>query len=46
IILPSLEEQAYIGNLLSKVDNLINLKEKKVNLLRQQKQGLLQKMFI
>ncbi|POA02076.1 restriction endonuclease subunit S, partial [Staphylococcus massiliensis CCUG 55927] len=29
IILPSLEEQAYIGNLLSKVDNLINLKEKK-----------------
>ncbi|MEB6610473.1 restriction endonuclease subunit S [Staphylococcus borealis] len=46
IDLPSLEEQEKIGTFFNKIDNLIELQANKVDLLKQRKKGLLQKMFI
>ena len=47
VSIPLLEEQARkIGNFFNKIDNLINLQANKVQLLKQRKQGLLQKMFV
>ena len=43
---PSLPEQEKIAGFLSKQDELIEVQEKKVELLKQQKKGLLQKMFV
>ncbi|MCH1561900.1 restriction endonuclease subunit S, partial [Staphylococcus epidermidis] len=43
---PCLEEQGKIGNLFNKIDNLIELQIDKIELLKQRKQGLLQKMFV
>lgn len=45
IKLPEYDEQKKISNLLEKLDKLIELQEKKVNNLKQLKQGLLQQMF-
>lgn len=44
--LPSLQEQEKIGMLFERLDKNIELNEKKLELLKQQKQGFLQKMFI
>ncbi|WP_049334864.1 restriction endonuclease subunit S [Staphylococcus hominis] len=46
IKLPSLENQKKISSFLIKIDNLIEKQSSKVELLKQRKQGLLQKMFI
>ena len=46
VSIPLLEEQEKIGNFFNKIDNLINLQANKVQLLKQRKQGLLQKMFV
>lgn len=44
--IPSLEESIKIGNLLNKIDELIKNHSKKIDILKQRKQGFLQKMFI
>ncbi|MGD3159720.1 restriction endonuclease subunit S [Staphylococcus haemolyticus] len=46
INIPSLEEAIKIGNLLKKIDELIKNHSKKIDLLKQRKQGFLQKMFV
>ncbi|WP_049382271.1 restriction endonuclease subunit S [Staphylococcus hominis] len=46
IMIPSLEEQEKIGNFFDKVDNLIKRQSDKIELLKQRKKGLLQKMFV
>lgn len=46
INIPSLEEAIKIGNLLNKIDELIKNHSKKIDLLKQRKQGFLQKMFV
>lgn len=46
IKLPCREEQTKIGNFLDKVEILIEKQSTKVELLKQRKQGLLQKMFV
>lgn len=43
--LPALKEQKKIGGLLHQVDELIFLQQRKLDLLKQLKKGLLQKMF-
>ena len=43
---PIKEEQEKIGNFFDKVDNLIKRQSDKIELLKQRKKGLLQKMFI
>lgn len=43
--LPSKEEQSKIGEFLSKLDRLIKLEEKKLELLEEQKKGYMQKIF-
>ena len=43
--LPRLNEQNKIGELLKNVSNLISLQQRKLDLLKQLKKGLLQKMF-
>ncbi|UXE89315.1 restriction endonuclease subunit S [Limosilactobacillus reuteri] len=45
IKLPLLTEQNYIGSTLSKIDKLITLQQRKLELLKEIKKGLLQKMF-
>lgn len=42
---PSVEEQEKISNFFSKLDNLISLHHRKLENLKKQKKGLLQKMF-
>ncbi|MFW3579151.1 restriction endonuclease subunit S [Vagococcus fluvialis] len=42
---PKLEEQTKIGNFFKQLDDTITLQERKVNLLKEQKKGYLQKMF-
>ncbi|MCS4485897.1 restriction endonuclease subunit S [Staphylococcus americanisciuri] len=42
----SIEEQKKIGSFLAKIDELIENKFQKINTLREQKQGLLQKMLV
>lgn len=44
--IPVLEEQQKIGDFLVKLDKLIENQSKKIDFLKQRKQGLLQKMFI
>ena len=44
--LPSLPEQEKIAGFLSKQDELIEVQEKKMELLKLQKKGLLQQMFV
>lgn len=46
IILPTKEEQVKIGNFLEKLDNVINLQKRKLELLQKQKKGFMQQMFI
>lgn len=43
---PSLEEQAKIGAFLSNVEQTITLHQRKLDLLKEQKKGYLQKMFV
>lgn len=45
ITLPTVEEQIKFSNLFDKLDETITLQERKVNLLKEQKKGYLQKMF-
>ena len=44
--IPVLEEQQKIGDFLVKIDKLIENQSKKIDFLKQRKQGLLQKMFV
>ena len=46
IEVPNLEEQLKIGIFLNSFDKLIEKKVSKIELLKQRKQGLLQKMFV
>lgn len=46
LYLPSLPEQEKIANFLSTQDELIEKEEEKLNLLKEQKKGLLQQMFV
>jgi type I restriction enzyme S subunit len=46
ISIPSIEEQAAIGSLLSDIDNVITLHQRKCDELKIYKKGLLQKMFV
>lgn len=43
---PKLHEQHKIANFLSELDNLIDNQTEKMEILKQRKQGLLQKMFV
>ncbi|GJM47970.1 restriction endonuclease subunit S [Weissella soli] len=45
INIPSIDEQAKIGSLLATLDNLIAANQRKLDLLKEQKKGYLQKMF-
>lgn len=45
VLLPSIEEQNKIGNFFIKLDRQIELEEKKLELLEQQKRGYMQKIF-
>lgn len=44
--LPCLEEQSKIANFLSRIDQLVLLEEKKLQILQDQKQSFIQQMFI
>jgi type I restriction enzyme S subunit len=44
--IPCIEEQKKIASFLSKLDEKISNAQKQLNLTKQYKQGLLQKMFI
>ncbi len=44
--LPSLSEQSRIGALFQKLDSLIILHQREVDILKNVKQGLLDKMFV
>lgn len=46
IELPTVEEQYKMANFLSKLDKIIDIQIEKLELLKQRKQGLLQKMFV
>lgn len=46
VLIPSLPEQEKIAGFLSKQDELIEKEEKKLELLKEQKKGLLQQMFV
>ncbi len=46
LLLPTLVEQQKIGQFFEKLDNMINLENQKITLLKQKKQAYLQKMFI
>ena len=45
IPLPKVEEQQKIAECLSSLDNLIQAKDKKIEALKQHKQGLMQQLF-
>lgn len=45
ILIPNLEEQKKVGYLFKKLNTLITLQQRKLDLLKQLKKGLLQKMF-
>ena len=45
VLVPSVAEQLKIGQLLTMVDNLIAANQRKLDLLKEQKKGYLQKMF-
>ena len=44
--LPSIEEQKKIGSFFNQLDNTIALHQRKLDLLKEQKKGFLQKMFV
>ncbi|WP_282675281.1 restriction endonuclease subunit S [Lactococcus lactis] len=46
IILPKMEEQEKIGSFFQKLDDTIALHQRKLDLLKEQKKGFLQKMFV
>ncbi|RIN07791.1 restriction endonuclease subunit S [Staphylococcus sp. KG4-3] len=46
ILFPNYEEQIKIGHFLEKIENSIKRQSTKIDLLKQRKQGLLQKMFV
>lgn len=46
IKVPSLQEQEKIAEFLSKQDELIEKEEEKLSLLKEQKKGFLQQMFV
>ncbi|MEQ7203785.1 restriction endonuclease subunit S [Lactococcus lactis] len=46
ITIPSFEEQEKIGNFFKKLDDAIALHQRKLDLLKEQKKGFLQKMFV
>ncbi|MFZ2576813.1 MAG: restriction endonuclease subunit S [Lactococcus hircilactis] len=46
LMTPSVQEQARIGELLNHLDNLIVANQRKLDLLKEQKKGYLQKMFV
>ncbi|MEX2947551.1 restriction endonuclease subunit S [Staphylococcus warneri] len=46
LLLPKFEEQQKIGEFFIKIDKKIKKQSNKINLLKQRKQGLLQKMFV
>lgn len=46
ILLPTLEEQSKIARFLDSVDTTITLQQRKLDLLKEQKKALLQKMFV
>ena len=46
IPLPSLDEQKQMSNFVLKLDNTITLHQRKLDLLKEQKKGFLQKMFV
>ena len=43
---PSIEEQEVVGRFFSNIDNLIAANQRKLDLLKEQKKGFLQKMFV
>ena len=46
IMVPEIQEQRKIGNYFRKLDNLITLHQRKLDILKKLKQGMLQQMFI
>ena len=46
LLLPSFDEQQKIGVIFEQLDNLITLHQRKLDLLKEQKKGFLQKMFV
>lgn len=46
ILVPSLAEQQEIGSFIDELDNLITVNQRRVDLLKQEKKALLQKMFV
>lgn len=44
--IPSKDEQTKIGNLFNRIDNLITTRQKQLDLLKEQKKGFLQQMFV
>ncbi|MCT0052444.1 restriction endonuclease subunit S, partial [Lactococcus lactis subsp. lactis] len=44
--IPSIEEQQRIGSFFKQLDDTIDLHQRKLDLLKEQKKGYLQKMFI
>ncbi|WP_414617203.1 restriction endonuclease subunit S [Mycoplasmopsis felis] len=46
VITKNINEQQKIGDFFSKIDNLLNLYNSKLNKLKQIKESLLQKMFV
>ncbi|WP_335673655.1 hypothetical protein [Weissella cibaria] len=43
---PSIEEQEVVGRFFSNIDNLIAANQRKLDLLKEQKKGFLQNMFV
>lgn len=46
ISIPSMDEQQKLGEFFEKLDNLIAANQRKLDLFKEQKKGLLQKMFV
>ena len=46
VLLPTFEEQEKIGSFFKQLDDTITLHQRKLDLLKEQKKGFLQKMFI
>ena len=46
IMVPELSEQEKIGSFFEQLDNTIALHQRKLELLKEQKKGFLQKMFV
>ena len=43
---PSIEEQEVVGRFFSNIDNLIAANQRKLDLLKEQRKGFLQNMFV